>query len=216
MDNAIDKTYEEFIDEPFSGVMACPSGTRAWIVPQAGRSRVRLTGNQTIGLANVANSLYAIKRLVFEDEQLTGAQLLHALKTDFSDTWTDPRVRRSSRCACRSRNTATMSTEWISSARDALALVCEELPKYKTRYGRGPIGGVFQASTTTVSSNTPFGQAIGALPDGRKAGTSALRRPVAVSGNRHSGTNGGSQLGIQAEVGAVVRRIAVQHEASSQ
>jgi formate C-acetyltransferase len=57
-------------------------------------------------------------------------------------------------------------------ARDALALVCEEFPKYKnTRYGRGPLGGVFQASTTTVSSNTPFGRVIGALPDGRKAGT---------------------------------------------
>ena len=47
--------------------------------------------------------------------------------------------------------------------------VCEELPKYKnTRYGRGPIGGIFQASTTTVSSNTPFGLLTGALPDGRE------------------------------------------------
>ena len=54
-----------------------------------------------------------------------------------------------------------------------LESVCEELPKYKnTRYGRGPIGGIFQASTTTVSSNTPFGLLTGALPDGRPGGMS--------------------------------------------
>jgi len=59
-----------------------------------------------------------------------------------------------------------------SIARDALEMVCEEFPKYRnTRYGRGPIGGIFQASTTTVSSNTPFGFYVGATPDGRGAKT---------------------------------------------
>ena len=54
-----------------------------------------------------------------------------------------------------------------------LESVCEELPQYKnTRYGRGPIGGIFQASTTTVSSNTPFGLLTGSLPDGREKGAS--------------------------------------------
>jgi len=53
----------------------------------------------------------------------------------------------------------------------ALELFCEELPKYRvTRYGRGPRGCVWQASTSTVSGNVPFGQYIGATPDGRKDG----------------------------------------------
>ena len=193
MDNAIDKTYEEFIDEPFSGVMACPETTlERGLSLKRGGAKYDFTGNQTIGLANVANSLYAIKRLVFEDKQLTGAQLLHALKTDFSDTSTDPTGPEIEQM-CLSIPKYGNDVDGVDSiARDALALVCEELPKYKnTRYGRGPIGGVFQASTTTVSSNTPFGQAIGALPDGQKAG---LRSPTASRrfGNRHSGTNGGS------------------------
>ena len=57
-------------------------------------------------------------------------------------------------------------------ARDVLALICVEFPGHRnTRYGRGPIGGIFQASTTTVSSNTPFGRITGPLPDGRKRGS---------------------------------------------
>jgi formate C-acetyltransferase len=55
-------------------------------------------------------------------------------------------------------------------ARDLLSYVATELPKYKnTRYGRGPIGGTIHCSTSTVSSNTPFGKVCGATPDGRPA-----------------------------------------------
>ena len=170
MDNAIDKTYEEFIDEPFSGVMACPATTlERGLSLKRGGAKYDFTGNQTIGLANVANSLFAIKRLVFEDKLLTGAQLLHAIKTDFSDLSTDPTGPEIQQMCLSLPKYGNDVDEVDFIARDALMLVCEELPKYKnTRYGRGPLGGVFQASTTTVSSNTPFGQAIGALPDGRK------------------------------------------------
>jgi len=173
MDNTIDKVYEEFIDEPFSGVMACPETTlERGLSLKRGGAKYDFTGNQTIGLANVANSLFAIKRLVFEDKLLTGAQLLHAMRTDFSDLSTDPTGPEIQQMCLSLPKYGNDVDEVDFIARDALALVCEELPKYKnTRYGRGPLGGVFQASTTTVSSNTPFGQAIGALPDGRKAGT---------------------------------------------
>lgn len=174
MDNAIDKTYEEFIDEPFSGVMACPTTTlERGLSIKRGGAKYDFSGNQTIGLANVANSLYAVKKLVFEDKQLTGAQLMHALETDFADTSTDPTGPEIQQMCLSLPKYGNDVDEVDFIARDALAMVCEEFPRYKnTRYGRGPIGGVFQASTTTVSSNTPFGKAIGALPDGRKDGAS--------------------------------------------
>jgi formate C-acetyltransferase len=173
MDNAIDMTYEEYIDEPLSGVMACPETTiERGLSLKRGGAKYDFTGNQTIGLANVANSLYAIKKLVFEDRALTGAQLLQAMGKDFEDLSTDPtgpEIRQMCLSVPKYGNDED-AVDFI--ARDALAFVCTELPKYKnTRNGRGPIGGVFQASTTTVSSNTPFGYCIGALPDGRKAGT---------------------------------------------
>ena len=51
-----------------------------------------------------------------------------------------------------------------------MAMIAKELSSYKnTRYGRGPIGGTLHCSTSTVSSNTPFGHVCGATPDGREA-----------------------------------------------
>ena len=173
MDNAIDKTYEEYIDEPLAAVAACPETTlERGLSMKRGGAKYDLSGNQTIGLAVVANSLYAIKKLVFEDHTLTGVELQHALLTDFNDATTDPtgpEIQQMCLSVPKYGNDVD-NVDFI--ARDALALVCEEFPKYKnTRWGRGPKGGVFQASTTTVSSNTPFGRVTGSLPDGRLGGT---------------------------------------------
>lgn len=197
MDNAIDLTYEEFIDEPLGSIIACPETTieRGKSIKKGG-AKYDLSGNQTIGTANVGNSLYAIKKLVFEDEVLTGAQLLHAMRTNFTDTTTDPTGPEIQQMCLSVPKYGNDVDEVDFLARDALALVCEELPKYKnTRSGRGPIGGVFQASTTTVSSNTPFGRAVGALPDGRKAGT-----PLA---DGQSPFRGSDTLGPTANVNSV-------------
>jgi len=197
LDNAIDRTYEEYIDEPLGGVMACPETTleRGKSLKRGG-AKYDFTGQQTIGLANVANSLYAIRQLVFEKKLLTGEQLLHALQTNFGDMATDPtgpEIRQMCLSIPKYGNDID-DVDFI--ARDALMMVCEEYPKHKnTRYGRGPIGGVFQASTTTVSSNTPFGQMIGALPDGRQAGT-----PLADGQSPFRGTD---TLGPTAAVNSV-------------
>jgi len=172
MDNTIDLMYEQYIDEPFSGVMCCPETTlERGLSIKRGGAKYDFTGNQTIGLANVANSLYVVKKLVLDDQVLTGAQLMHALQTDFSDSTTDPTGPEIRQLCLSVPKYGNDIDEVDFIARDALALVCNELPTYKnTRHGRGPIGGVFQASTTTVSSNTPFGRAVGSLPDGRLNG----------------------------------------------
>lgn len=173
MDNITDKLWEEYIEEPLTSALGCPTTCleRGRSIKKGG-AKYDFTGNETIGLANVANSLYAIKYVVFDQKLITGAQLLHALKTNFEDMTTDPTGPEIQQMCLLAPKYGNDQDEVDFVARDVLALVCEELPKYKnTRYGRGPIGGVFQASTTTVSSNTAFGRMVGALPDGRQTGT---------------------------------------------
>ena len=173
MDNITDKLWEEYIEEPFSSILSCPETTieRGRSLKRGG-AKYDFSGNETIGLANVANSLYSVKRLVFDDRVLTGAQLLHALRTDYSDMTTDPTGPEIEQMCLGVPKYGNDIDAVDFIARDVLALVCQEFPKHtNTRHGRGPIGGVFQASTTTVSSNTPFGRITGTLPDGRKRGT---------------------------------------------
>ncbi len=173
LDQVIDKEYEEYIDEPFSAILACPETTlpRGKSIKKGG-AKYDFTGNQTIGLAVVANSLYAVKTLVFDDKTISGAELLHALETDFTDMTTDPTGPMIQQMCLSVPKYGNDVDDVDFIARDALRMVCDEFPQYKnTRYGRGPIGGHFQASTTTVSSNTPFGKSVGATPDGRKAET---------------------------------------------
>jgi pyruvate formate-lyase/glycerol dehydratase family glycyl radical enzyme len=173
MDNATDKLWEECVEEPLTSVLGCPVTTieRGRSLKKGG-AKYDFTGNETIGLANVANSLYAIKNLVFEQKLVTGAQLLHALRTDFNDMTTKPTGAEIQQMCLSVPKYGNDMDKVDFIARDVLTLICEEFPKYKnTRYGRGPIGGIFQASTTTVSANTPFGRITGTLPDGRKGGT---------------------------------------------
>jgi formate C-acetyltransferase len=41
---------------------------------------------------------------------------------------------------------------------------------HNTRYGRGPVGGIYYAGTSSISANVPQGAGTLATPDGRKAG----------------------------------------------
>jgi formate C-acetyltransferase len=173
LENTIDQVWEESLEEPMAAIFGCPTTTipRGKPIKQGG-AKYDLTGQQTIGTANVANSLYAIKKLVFDDKVITGAQLMHALRTNFNDMGTSPTGAQIKAMCLQAPKYGNDVDEVDEIAREMLAAVAEELVSYKnTRYGRGPIGGTLHCSTSTVSSNTPFGKVCGATPDGREAYT---------------------------------------------
>ncbi|HHV11109.1 MAG TPA: hypothetical protein GXX75_12595 [Clostridiales bacterium] len=174
MDNTTDRLWEEYMEEPLTSVLGCTLTCleRGKSIKRGG-AKYDFTGNETIGTANAGNSLYAIKKLIFEDKLLTGGQLKHALLTDFKDMTTNPTGAEIQQMCLNVPKYGNDVEEVDMLVSKVLESVCMELPKYKnTRYGRGPIGGIFQASTTTVSSNTPFGMLTGSLPDGRSNGMS--------------------------------------------
>ncbi len=174
LENTIDQLWEERLEEPMAAIYGCPTTTIPRGKPlKKGGAKYDLTGQQTIGTANIANSLFAIKKLVFDDQVLTGERLLHALKTEFKDTTTNPTGPEIKFMCLNVPKYGNDFDEVDFLARDMLAHVANTLSTYKnTRYGRGPIGGTLHCSTSTVSSNTPFGKVCGATPDGREAWTS--------------------------------------------
>lgn len=171
LENTIDQVWEERLEEPMAAIFGCPTTTipRGKPIKQGG-AKYDLTGQQTIGTANVANSLYVIKKLIFEDQAITGAQLQHALETNWQDDTTVPTGQQIKAMCLAVPKYGNDVDEVDYIARDELAMIANELSSYRnTRYGRGPIGGTLHCSTSTVSSNTPFGHVCGATPDGRDA-----------------------------------------------
>jgi pyruvate formate-lyase/glycerol dehydratase family glycyl radical enzyme len=174
LENTIDQLWEDHLEEPMAAIFGCPTTTIPRGKPlKKGGAKYDLTGQQTIGTANIANSLYAVKKLVFDDKLLTGEQLLHALKTSFQDATTCP-TGPEIKAMCLSVDKYGNDIDEVDDlAREMLAYVASTLVKFKnTRHGRGPIGCTLHCSTSTVSSNTPFGKVCGATPDGRDAWTS--------------------------------------------
>jgi formate C-acetyltransferase len=171
LDNLVDQSMEEMSPNPFISCFVEDCIGRGKII-KAGGAVYDFCGPLLCGVANVGDSLAALKKAVFEDKALTPEQVLHALETNFEDETTSPtgaQVRRILLDAPKYGNDDDYADELASGALD---LFCRELPKYRTtRYGRGPRGGIWQASCSTVSGNIPFGMSIGATPDGRPAGT---------------------------------------------
>jgi len=117
------------------------------------------TGNGIIliGVADLINSIAAVKHIVYEKKQVSMSRLLEALEHDFvgfEDIFKmcdsapkygndDPAVDRI--------------------AGDIFTFFADEIEKYHSRFGRMTPG------ILPVSGNTPFGLEVGALPSGKRA-----------------------------------------------
>jgi choline trimethylamine-lyase len=109
------------------------------------------------GLATYADSMAAIKKLVFDDRKYTLEQLNNALKTDFENA---EQIRQDCLNAPKYGNDDDYA-DLI--AADILDFTEHEHKKYKTLYSRMSHG------TLSISNNTPFGQMTGATANGRRA-----------------------------------------------
>ncbi|MCI5623280.1 glycyl radical protein, partial [Anaerostipes sp.] len=120
-----------------------------------------------VGIANLADSLAAIKKVVFEDKEITPAQLWDALQSDFSGEENE-KIRKMLQDAPKYGNDDDYVDHLVV---DAYNIYIDEMKKYhNNRYGRGPIGGIYYAGTSSISANVPQGAGTLATPDGRKAG----------------------------------------------
>ena len=120
-----------------------------------------------VGIANLADSLAAIKKCVFEDKTVSPAELWEALAANFAGE-KYAAIRKLLLDAPKYGNDDDYADLLL---REAYDVYIDEMKKYRnTRFGRGPIGGVYYAGTSSISANVPQGAGTGATPDGRLAG----------------------------------------------
>jgi len=127
-------------------------------------------GNWTVnacitGIATFANSIAAIKKLVFDDQVITMAQLKHALQTDFEDGTTSPTGPEIRELCLRAPKYGNDDPYADNIAKDCLNIVVKELRKHQSAPGQG-----YGATISPVAGHIVAGLYCGATPDGRKAG----------------------------------------------
>ncbi|ABW20219.1 glycyl radical protein [Alkaliphilus oremlandii] len=129
-----------------------------------------LTG---IGIADVANSLMAIKKLVYEDKKITLNQLNSAL----NNNWEDQEDLRKEALNCPKYGNDIDEVDQI--AVEISDFYNKEIKKYKDYFGV-PFNSAFMG----ISNYIPAGSVIGATPDGRRSGD-----PLTEGVSPHAGTD---------------------------
>ncbi len=117
------------------------------------------TGVLVHGLANVADSLMAIKQLVFDERRVELSAVLDALRTDYDNA--EPLRLMLLNHAPKYGNDLD---DVDRLAGEELAFVAEEVGRHENAWG-----GRYKAGFNTPSTHVHYGRKTGATPDGRKA-----------------------------------------------
>ena len=117
-----------------------------------------------VGLATIANSIAAVRKLVFDDQTLTMSQLKHAIETNFEDTTTNPTGLEIQQMCLRAPKYGNDDPYVDDIAKDCLNAILKDLRKHETIPGQG-----YGATIAPVAAHMGYGAICGATPDGRKA-----------------------------------------------
>lgn len=124
-----------------------------------GGAKYNLSGIQMIQIANLADSLAAMKQLVYDDQIIDAKELLAALQSDFKgyeiiQTMLLNKVPKYGN-----------DVEWVDRLGAKWAEYFRSRMKDYTNYRGGP----YHTGMYTVSAHVPMGENVGASPDGRNA-----------------------------------------------
>lgn len=167
IENACDMVLEEDVPDILCSALCEDCIGRGLTLKEGGAVYDFISGLQ-VGIANLADSLAAIKKIVFEEKKITPAQLWDALMSDFAGEDGEKIRQLLQNEAPKYGNDDDYVDQLIV---DAYQVYIDEIRKYpNTRFGRGPIGGIRYAGTSSISANVGQGKGTLATPDGRHAG----------------------------------------------
>ena len=138
----------------------------------AGGARYNFTSPLMVGIATMADSLAAIKKLVFEEGQISMTELMAALRDDFKghEILRAKLINKAPKYG--------NDLDYVDDlAREISVIFCDEFAKYQNSRGGG-----FRAGFWSVTANYGLGNNTAATPDGRPA-----RAPLSDSITPNSG-----------------------------
>lgn len=181
IDRAADLALEEMVPDILCSAFVDDCIERGRTIKEGGSVYDFISGLQ-VGIANLGNSLAAIKKLVFEERKISREDLMKYLQNNFEGKEGE-RVRQILLNYAPKYGNDEDYTDLL--LREAYMDYINELEKYRTtRAGRGPVGCRYYAGTSSISANVPSGSVVPATPDGRKAFT-----PLAEGSSPSSGTD---------------------------
>lgn len=165
VENAIDKASERDVPDVLCSALTDDCIGRGKTIKEGGAVYDFISGLQ-VGIANMADSLAAIKKLVFEEKRITARQLWDAILDDFTSP-ENQRIQQLLQAVPKYGNDDDSVDQLVVEAYNSYL---DEIRKYpNTRYRRGPIGGIRYGGTSSISANVGQGMGTMATPDGRKA-----------------------------------------------
>lgn len=155
----VDLGHRHYAPTPFLSVLIQDCMEKGKDVTEGG-ARYNFSGVQGIGEANLSDSLYVIKKMVFENHEMSFSELVEAMAANYTGKYEALQKH------------VIQDFEKYGNDDDEIDLIAaqlfrhyaKELEKYTNVRG-----GQFIAGAYTVSAHIPLGEAVGATPDGRKA-----------------------------------------------
>jgi formate C-acetyltransferase len=155
----VEKAHMDLLPTPFLSSIINDCLVKGLDVTRGG-ARYNLSGIQMIQIANLADSLAAVKLLVFDEERIGKAELLAALDGNFQEqeALRQTLIHRAPKYG--------NDVDWVDELGARWARYFRKKLESYTNYRGGP----YHTGMYTVSAHVPMGEMVGASPDGRFSG----------------------------------------------
>ena len=171
----IDGAHAAYAPEPFVSSLLDDCIEKG-MSRQAGGVKYNFSGIFGVGLASVADSLAAVRRLCFDSERVSAPDLIDALKNGFNGC-------EDIKILCDKAPKFGNDDDYVDFiARDAAHIFCSEVVQYPCMRG-----GFYIPELHSVSTHVYFGEITGATPDGRPAGAAFSDGASPVGGRDRNG-----------------------------
>ena len=154
----VEKAHQEYLPTAFLSTVIDDCLEKGLDVVKGG-AKYNLSGIQMIQIANLADSLAAIKQCVYDSNTITKRELLEALRADYKSHEITQTILLNK--VPKYGN----DVEWVDELGAKWARYFRNKLKNYTNYR----GGLFHTGMYTVSAHVPMGENVGASPDGRNA-----------------------------------------------